>query len=178
MDRQYNVFIDQRSIPAADRSGLQATIIIVSMSPINSSNFKGVRIMNVRHFIAAAAVVMTGSVMAQEFVDPAANFKSARSRADVAAEAVQANLANDKRLGDHAYPVAAADVQLTRTRAEVVAEIEQARADGSIEVRDDSYPVLQTAGVTKTRAQVIAERDQYLRNRPLRTSDLSYSSGR
>jgi hypothetical protein len=93
--------------------------------------------MNAKHLVAAFAVLAaTGSVFAQEFVAPDAN-----------------------------YPVIK-NSGTPKTRAEVNAEIAQARADGTLHVKEATYPVHPVAAGTKTRTEVRAELEQYQKAYP------------
>jgi len=117
--------------------------------------------MNAKHLVAAFAfLATTGSVFAQEFVVPDANFVSSRTRADVVAEIAEARANGTLDVIDSQYPVVAT-TGTPKTRAEVSAEIAQARANGTLDVIDSQYPVVASTGTPKTRAQVRAELAEY-----------------
>ena len=132
--------------------------------------------MNAKHIIAAFAVLgSTGSVLAQEFVDPAANFVSTRTRAEVVAELKQAQADGTDRVLETAYPIIR-QTGTPRTRTEVLAELKQAQDDGSYYANDVTYPIIPTATVSRSRSEVRAELDAYLKARPLGQIDSRYGS--
>jgi len=132
--------------------------------------------MNAKHLVAAFAVLATtGSVLAQEFVDPAANFVSTRTRAEVVAELKQAQADGTDRVVEHEYPV----IKLTgapKTRAEVLAELKQAQDDGSYYANETTYPIIRASTVSRSRSEVRAERDAYRKAHPFGEIDSRYGS--
>lgn len=132
--------------------------------------------MHVKHLVAAFAILAsTGSVLAQEFVDPAANFVSARSRAEVIAELKQAQADGTDLVLESNYPV----VRVTgtpKTRTEVLAELKQAQNDGSNYATEVTYPIIPAAMVSRSRSEVRAERDAYLKAHPFGEIDTRYGS--
>jgi hypothetical protein len=122
--------------------------------------------MNAKHLVAAFAVfAAAGSVFAQEFVVPDANFVSTRTRAEVKAEIAQARADGTFDVKDYEYPIVARS-GAAKNRTEVKAEIAQARADGILVVSDAAYPVLPKTAGTKTRAEVRGELRQYQQAHP------------
>ncbi|WP_151633035.1 DUF4148 domain-containing protein [Noviherbaspirillum aerium] len=132
--------------------------------------------MNAKHLVAAFAVLATtGTVLAQEFVDPAANFISTRTRAEVVAELKQAQAGGADRFLEHEYPV----VRLTgtpRTRAEVLAELKQAQDDGSYYANETTYPIIPAATVSRSRSEVRAELETYRKAHAFGEIDSRYGS--
>lgn len=132
--------------------------------------------MNAKHLIAAVAVLAsTGSVLAQEYVDPAANFVSTRTRAEVIAELKQTQADGMDRVLEHEYPVIKM-VGVPRTRAEVLAELKQAQVDGSYHVNDVTYPIIPTASVSRSRTEVRSELDAYRKAHSFGEIDSRYGS--
>lgn len=127
--------------------------------------------MNAKHLIAAFAVLAsTGSVLAQEFVEPGANFVSSRTRAEVVAELKQAQADDAYRVLDTEYPIIK-QAGTPRTRAEVLAELKQAQDDGSYYVNEATYPIVPTAAVSRSRSDVRAELDAYRKAYPFGQAD-------
>lgn len=132
--------------------------------------------MNAKHLIAAVAVLASsGSVLAQEFVEPGVNFVSTRTRAEVVAELKQAQAEGTLRVLDFEYPVIQ-QAGTPRTRAEVLAELKQAQDDGSYYVNDVSYPIIPMTAASHSRAEVRAELDAYRKTHPLGQVDSRYGS--
>jgi hypothetical protein len=122
--------------------------------------------MNAKHLVAAFAVfAATGSVLAQEFVAPDANFVSTRTRAEVVAEIAQARANDTFNVKDNEYPVVARS-GAAKNRNEVQAELAQARADGTLAISETAYPALPKTAGTKTRAEVRDELRQYQQAHP------------
>lgn len=132
--------------------------------------------MHVKHLVAAFAILAsTGSVLAQEFVDPAANFVSTRTRAEVIAELKQAQADGTDRVLESEYPV----IRVTgtpKTRAEVLAELKQAQDDGSYYATEVTYPIIPAAMVSRSRSDVRAEWDAYQKAHSFGEIDSRYGS--
>ncbi len=133
--------------------------------------------MNAKYLIAAAAALaVSGSVLAQEYVVPDAGFVSTKTRAEVNAELAQARSSGALDVTEYDYPVVRL-ASVPKTRAQVSAELAQARADGSLEVAEYEYPVLQASATTKTREQVREELAQHQRDNPNGETFRSYIGG-
>ncbi|MFL6716807.1 MAG: hypothetical protein ACJ8G3_10660 [Burkholderiaceae bacterium] len=117
--------------------------------------------MNVKHFIVAtAAVLVTGSVFAQQVgsYGDTSRTKSARSRAEVTQE-LKASAANGKFLvGGHEFVEPAANFVSSRTRAQANLDLQSSVADGSYVLAHREY-IEPAAGFasSRSRARVIAE---------------------
>jgi len=132
--------------------------------------------MNAKHLIAAFAVLAsTGSVFAQEFVEPGVNFVSTRTRAEVLAELKQAQADGTHRVLDTEYPIIK-QAGTPRTRAAVLAELKQAQDDGSYYANDITYPIIPTVAVSRSRDEVRAELDAYRKAHPFGQVDSRYGS--
>jgi anti-sigma28 factor (negative regulator of flagellin synthesis) len=132
--------------------------------------------MNAKHLIAAVTVLAaTGSVLAQEFVEPGVNFVSTRTRAEVVAELKQAQADGTYLVLDTEYPIIK-QAGTPRTRAEVLAELKQAQDDGSYYVNDVSYPVIPTATASRSRDEVRTELDAHRKAHPFGQVDSRYGS--
>jgi len=92
--------------------------------------------MNAKRLIATVAVfAATGSVFAQqtETVDPAANFVSTRTRAEVIAELKQARADGSLNYTDDRYPVVQAN-RSSKSREQTRAELVEAQRNHVINV--------------------------------------------
>jgi hypothetical protein len=110
--------------------------------------------MNTKHLIAAVAMIAsTGSVFAQQtaWVDPAANFVSAKTRADVTAELKQAQAEGAyvaggaetpelyRQLAQNNHSASKRAAAQDKTRAAVYQELAQARAEGNYMVGSEEF---------------------------------------
>ncbi|WP_019142624.1 DUF4148 domain-containing protein [Noviherbaspirillum massiliense] len=131
--------------------------------------------MNAKKLIAVAALAATGSAFAGtpgtditgSYFD-FSNVQSTKSRAEVRAEAVQANGRSNKlsRNNEVAEPAKFAGVQAPKTRAEVRAELEQAYAQGELNKNNEYVDTLQFATAShKTRDEVRNEVTQLAKDR-------------
>lgn len=119
--------------------------------------------MNVTKLIAAAAtLVITGTVFAQEYPQADAGFVSTKSRAEVKADLLKARSDGSLQVADSSYPVI--NPVLTKSRGDVAAELAQAQQNGSLRLADHEYPVVQAGGTARTREAVRAELAAAIRN--------------
>src|SRR5471032_2485368 len=103
--------------------------------------------MNLKHIVASVSLLaIAGAALAD----------SGKTRAQVAAEVVQARAAGLLDTNDATYPVIPA-VASTLTRAQVQAQVVQARAAGQLDTSDATYPIIASAAATASRADVRAK---------------------